>query len=270
MHASGWSVELFAGVLFLTHPSTRWLSFSLFCSSEMCATGKWWDEQLCWLWEAASQSVSNSKVRWRRIVVWCCSVGSQRRLIILILSLCFSLWFMGLLILRQFLFGSSYCRHMGNWWSGRKGGVGIFLHYSILFTDFVWSLSSCASSRHRRVNVFLFLVSLACWIISTVCGVCRMRIGWLSQGMSHHVVRRAISPLWSSLFSRCLTYIFCLCLALAGPAGVGVSLGTSIFAGLPSPIALVSRLACDRRCYVLNYRAISWAKYIFTSNHHGM
>ena len=109
-----------------------------------------------------------------------CIVGSRRRLIILILSLRFL--FMGLLLIsRQLLFGSSSCRHMGN----RKSGVSLFLHCLVSFTDFVWSLSSFASSRHRRSSRRCFslpcfpLPSVARWIISTVCGVCRMRV--LSQ-----------------------------------------------------------------------------------------
>jgi hypothetical protein len=109
-------------------------------------------------------------------VVWCI-VGSRRRLTILILSLCFL--FMGLLLIsRQLLLGSSSCRHMGN----RKSGVSFFRHCLVSFTDFVWSLlSSFASSRHRRVVVFLFLVSLGCALdhLHTVCGVCRVRV--LSQ-----------------------------------------------------------------------------------------
>jgi hypothetical protein len=131
--------------------------------------------------------------------VWCV-VGSRRRLAILILSLCFSSW-----VCSSFRGSSCLVLLLVATWGNRKSGVSLFRNWIVSFTDFVWSLSSFAPGRHRRVVVFLLFHRI---ISSRVCGLRRQSDAGGVTGKSHHVVRQAISPMRSSLFCRCLTCVF--------------------------------------------------------------
>jgi hypothetical protein len=164
-----------------------------------------------------------------RCIALCCVVGSRRLLItILILSLCFASWGCSL------FGGSSFLVLLlvatcGNWSGFGTAGKLISSLTRLVRAYFVWSLSSFASSRHRRLVVDGS-------DLHDLRRVCRTR----RLDDCHKV---CLIILYDKPFLRCDFFVlkmshirFCLFVHVASLAGAGVTLGMTPLPSLPVPV----------------------------------